>query len=87
MHSWDFPGTLSPCLRTFLEMLCNEAIEMTAESRAFFPFEEVGTQSIAAVRFAERSMIEKCANPLCCAPFRRYAASCSRSSSDLLLRV
>jgi len=39
MHSWDFPGTLSPCLRTFLEMLCNEASVLPPmESRMLVPF-------------------------------------------------
>lgn len=45
MQNWDFPGTLSPCLRIFLEMVCNGAKETMAESRMFFPFEQVTTQS------------------------------------------
>jgi len=45
MQNRDFSETLSPCLRIFLETLCNEANETMAESQVFFPFERVATQS------------------------------------------
>jgi len=52
MQNRNFPGTLSPCLRIFLEMLFNQADETAAESRMFFPFEQVATQSQQPARSA-----------------------------------
>lgn len=45
MENSNLPGTLSPCLRIFLEMLCNEAEDITQSTPAeLFPWERVVPQ-------------------------------------------
>jgi hypothetical protein len=45
MQDRNFPGTVSRCLRVFLEILCSEDAETAAEWQVFFPFEQIVIQS------------------------------------------
>ena len=45
MQDRNFPGTVSRCLRVFLEILCSEDPETAAEWQVFFPFEQIVIQS------------------------------------------
>lgn len=46
MHHHDLPATLSPCVRIFLEMLCDQAIALTpAESRMHASIGQVVAQA------------------------------------------
>jgi hypothetical protein len=45
MQDKDLPAALSPCLRIFLEILCNQGTVITSDkSEPFFPFEEVAPE-------------------------------------------
>jgi len=45
MQNGDFPGSLSPCVRIFLEVLCDEAFAPApVESRLLAPVEQTVAQ-------------------------------------------